>query len=130
MVEDMEVVAQPKKLPIINIEDFSVFAVASYVETPKFMTVVRHADDVDHSLFFCIKIERVIDPDSKRHVLVWSKEELVVPRQMLYLYHSHGCNTYVAVEVMKSSHEKFWLIADCVKRTGILVPYDCFQQHR
>jgi hypothetical protein len=128
--EETDSIVQPKKLPLIDVSELTQFAIDSYSETPKFMTIVRHADDVDHSLFFCVKIEQVIDPHSKKPVLVWSKKEFVVPRQRLCLYHSHGCNTYVAVEVMRGSQEKFWLIADCINRTGILVPYEKFNQEQ
>jgi hypothetical protein len=43
--EETDSIVQPKKLPLIDVSELTQFAIDSYSETPKFMTIVRHADD-------------------------------------------------------------------------------------
>ena len=100
-----------KMLPQISIEVLATKVLEWYKETPKFMTIVQHADDSDHSEFFCHM------KDAKR--------ELIVPRQQLVLYEDTDSKKYVVVKVLKkedpSPGQEYWLIADCISRTGFLL---------
>ena len=120
-ISGTEVMTVPVSLmPNIQILDLEKHALERYLETPRLITSIRHADMDDDSEVFCIQV--IPGPAT-----TWWKRTFLMPKQMIICRHDHEYGNFIFVRVLdKNSSQTYWLITHYGTRTGFLLDTHLF----
>lgn len=102
------------------------FAVERYIECPKYMTIVRHADLEDDSEFHCVCM--IASPELGPQPGIgfpYYVRNFVVPGQEIINFDDEVVGKFVILRVVKEENDKeYWLITNVWSRVGFIIPID------
>lgn len=108
-------VAQSAKRLKQEMKCFERMAIAFFIECPKFLTLVRHADQAETTMLHCYK-------RGKKPV------DFGVPKQEVKIQTTSDGIPFSAVSVLTEDGEKRWLIVNIANRQGFLLPGYVFNE--
>jgi len=106
----------------INVRDLELLALERYKECPKFVTIVRHADREDDSLFHCVPSKGFVGPlipGGKTY-----KRNFIVPGQNVVMVTDNNFGLFTILKVLETDDgPTYWLISSEQSRMGFIIGY-------
>jgi len=106
----------------INIRELESLALERYKECPKFVTIVRHADREDDSLFHCVPSKEFVGPlfpGGKTY-----KRNFIVPGQDVVMVMDIKFGLFTILKVLETDDgPTYWLISSEQSRMGFIIGY-------